>query len=435
MGPLGYMALSVEGPKRRHLNCVMRGSADVAREHLPELLGWIEGLGRVLRERGLDATLRAGRTSTAIGFAGGWERAAKAIAAGTLDLLSVQTERSRATGVRVSLAVMGFTDPLWQGVVRVYLDAEWGGGDSGPTRTPPPAAEAAAPLSEREFVDWCLAGAEASGTAQALLVPHEPPRLVADQTEIERSLLAPLMARAGRHGFGPLALQRFARGAGWGLWLTEQHIAGLGGRDRVAREAPVARVLDRPAGVWLELTDSPWDAPDEALHRLEYFLAPIIPSADQVVAADPPALPPKRPPRVTRADCYPSHAGDPVRPEWLPGRGSAEDDLTLNVHLPRRPAAPAIRAFERLVEAWCADGAEGAFPSDRATDEPGGFHSRTDLEWEAGSSGVVARWSADVGGADIDYARAIVELGRRLAGWTSKYGCPVEAFRVGREAH
>src|SRR5262249_43453199 len=133
------------------------------------------------------------------------------------------------------------------------------------------------PLNEMEFVSLCIELAESSGLPQGLLSQADDPWEV---TIVERHAL--------RQGvfMGPTALTRYVRGAGWGLWLTADLLGGLGGRNRVARDAPVERVIERPTGLWLELTPSPWDMPPQALARIESFLGPVLPSPAQIKDAD-----------------------------------------------------------------------------------------------------------------------------------------------------
>jgi hypothetical protein len=131
----------------------------------------------------------------------------------------------------------------------------------------------------------------------------------------------------------------------------------------VVGEAPVARVVERPAGLWLELTGSPFDVPDEALERLEGFLAPILPTVEQVLEADGEVSRPvpagAGAGRATRADGYADYGGPPVALEWLWNEEGL--DLTFNVHFASRPVGEAERAFLRAVRSWYDAGVRGRY--------------------------------------------------------------------------
>ena len=198
----------------------------------------------------------------------------------------------------------------------------------------------------------------------------------------------------------------------------------------MAREAPVARVVERPAGLWLELTGSPFDVPDEALERLEGFLAPILPTVEQVLEADGEVSRPvpagAGAGRATRADGYADYGGPPVALEWLWNEEGL--DLTFNVHFASRPVGEAERAFLRAVRSWYDAGVRGRYRPRGALRGEGVLHGRTEVDWD----GDVARWRVDVG--DSDGVAAVQELARRLGGWAAKWGCPITVLRVGREA-
>jgi len=267
------------------------------------------------------------------------------------------------------------------------------------------------PLSAPEFVRAAREIVEAAGFSQALLAPFQA-GLDVTYTAAERRV-SPLW-------WGPGGIQRLARGAGWGLWLTEGHLAGLGGRERVVREAPVARAMARPAGVWLELTDSPWDVPVAALAALDAYLAPILPTREQMAAADPPEnWPAVRANRPTERDEYRGYAGPAAPSVWL---SSVELDVAIHVCLAREPSPVERAALERAVLAWYSAGVGGAF-----ADNGAGLHSLDGPEWD----GRVATWSVDVGHAQL--MRGIAELLRRLGAWAETWGCPIEQVRLGYE--
>src|SRR5581483_1356386 len=96
-------------------------------------------------------------------------------------------------------------------------------------------------LAERELADRCREIAERSGLSVGLLLSPEPRR-----GRLTRH--TPLESAASGQGvcFGPRALRRYTWGLGWALWLTDGHLEALGGRARVLRAAPAARVVESP---------------------------------------------------------------------------------------------------------------------------------------------------------------------------------------------
>jgi hypothetical protein len=83
-----------------------------------------------------------------------------------------------------------------------------------------------------------------------------------------------------------MALARYVRGLGWGMWLGDLLVDRLGGHEKLT-EAPVRRVVERSSGVWLQLTDDPLaPVPDEVMERVGALLKPITPSLADVIAID-----------------------------------------------------------------------------------------------------------------------------------------------------
>lgn len=270
-------------------------------------------------------------------------------------------------------------------------------------------------VSETEFIAACRHAAEVSGLAQALLMPLDgvrAPRIWPSDTPLE------LEAHRSGVSFGPAALQRYLRGPGWGLWLTAEHLAGLGGRHYVRTVAPVVRVHERPTGLWLELTDSPWALSDEALDCLEAFLQPVLPTVEQIRAADPPETRQAEPQwTVTAADAYAEYTGPPIQFVWGPVDGV---DVPINIHLGSPPSSEAAAALERAVHSWYSAGAAGWFPG-------GGLHDMRGPDWD----GLTARWMVDMG--HVDAGAALGSLGQRLAGWAHTWGIPIALARAGYE--
>ena len=405
----------------RHLSFELRGG--VASANSGGLLDCMERFAALAADRGYSMELATSRGTSGALTIDGWTRVRAAVLGRSLDWVALSTVRRMHTAgkerSRASVSAQGFVDPLWGGVLRVECSMTWG---TEPGQAPPV-------LSLDEYLEVCRAACAATGMPQGRLVPYGVAGLIGGQTSHERELFhAVVLLGRPSSDYGPAALERFARGSAWALWLTDGHIQRLGGWERVSQDAPAARVERRPGGVWLELTESPWDVPAEALSRLDSFLRPILPTAAELVAADPELpLPSRRPPRVTATDRYRSFTGADVGVEWI---GGEEDGFTVNVHLARRPSAAAVRSLERLAHAWYLEGAEGRFapPLARGVD-PSGFHNQTPPDWD----GRVVRWNVDLGGAQVDVRAATGELGRRLAAWSEKTGCEVKALRIGRE--
>lgn len=158
--------------------------------------------------------------------------------------------------------------------------------------------------------------------------------------------------------------------------------------------------------------------PVRALERLVTFLLPVLPTPERVtVAAAPTARTPGLAGAPPAADEYSDYHGPPISFTWLSVEGL---DLPINVHLTHVPSEEAARALERTIAAWYWAGSRGAFSS-------GGFHSVDGPNW----SDRVVRWSVDTGRTDVE--AALAQLMRRLAGWSARFGCEIEAVQIGYE--
>lgn len=383
----------------------LKGGSHVARANAAKIATWFERIVNLLQSRGFELQLSTGLKTAGPFTAAAWSRALTKLVDGGLESLGVGPKWERFGISGLELAYRGFYERI-SGVpiVEISFATEF-------SERPP--------LTEAEFVDLSLAGAEASGFPQGLLVPArlvkgEAPRFFAGRTQLEYEMMPKVV------DFGPRALEQFARGPGWALWLTGGLIEGLGGRERVIR-APVARVVERPSGLWLEATKSPWDFTEEKAAEIEAYLAPVLPTAEQVLAADAPQPSQVRPANhPTAEDEYRDYAGSPVRREWLPTASEGDVDHTFNVHLAASPSGDGTSALERAVMAWYDAGVEEAFP-------PGGFHYIDGPAWD----GAVARWFVDMGYADA--GAAFSDLARRLGGWSVRWRCPIEVLRIGTE--
>jgi hypothetical protein len=81
--------------------------------------------------------------------------------------------------------------------------------------------------------------------------------------------------------------RRFLRGFYWGNMLSAEHIAALGGVERVLAEAPCAFAEDlstpEDEAVYLQLTPTINVVPDEALLALERYLRPVLPAPAHLI--------------------------------------------------------------------------------------------------------------------------------------------------------
>jgi len=170
------------------------------------------------------------------------------------------------------------------------------------------------------------------------------------------------------------------------------------------REAPVAKVERKPAGLWLELTPSLWDFSEDQLGRLDAYLAPITPIIEKLRSSDP-QWPWPRPPveAPSAADEYADYRGN--------------DTLSINVHLRRTPSKTAAAALDRAVRAWYRSGVEGAYG--------GHFH---DLDGPT-RQGQVVGWTVDM--RSVDVQMAVDDIGRRLAGWAAAWRTSIVTVRFG----
>jgi hypothetical protein len=259
------------------------------------------------------------------------------------------------------------------------------------------------PLSLADFVAFCVDLGETSGLTFGALTRDG---MGFPQAVNEQAFMRGIPV-------GPTAYARYVCRPGWGLWLTDGHLAALGGRAAVRDQAPVHRVLERPAGLWLEPTPSPWEVPPEAVARLVAYLAPLTPSLEQIQAADPAPVDAEEEAEndepLTAADDYRDYAG--ALPDYERLEAGYEDD-PLNVHLGQPPSAEAFAALRRCVDAW-----------DAAT--------RSYSEREGPTvDGLAYRWTGELDWGDTTEE----ELLRRLAGWSAAWSCPIEVVRLGFEA-
>lgn len=267
------------------------------------------------------------------------------------------------------------------------------------------------------FVKLCVQAAITSKVAQGQLTP------IVNSVD-QGALYGKFELLALEHGvrWGPQAFKSYVRGLGWGMWLTAEHIAALGGVVSIRERAPVSRVEEHASGVWLELTDSPWEMPDLLLDRLEAFLLPIIPDARNIARAAA-----KREVSKGRAASKLTTIGNsenvhepfgaaPPRIEWLQTPGS---DIVINIHLAQTLTSQQAESLLEVVANWYADGLVGRFGP--------GFHSILGPTWD----GTIVRWSVDVGFAAVNHA--IEDLATRLGAWVPGTGVRIEAVRIGLE--
>lgn len=402
--------------RKGKLDFVLRGPVTVGRANLVPLASWLEFLARALQGRGHVIQIVTGRPTSGTFTSQAWARTARALTTGALDVVGIATLMRGADDGHVEVLCTGFVNrSRWQDVVEVRLSAVLG---------------ASPVFDEPEFVEHCVNLAEQAGLPQGLAAPYQPPFLSAYETKQEAQIFLQL-APLGIQRYSGQALERFARGTAWGLWLTEKHLNGLGGRERVRSDAPVARVLERPTGLWLELTASPWDISVSALDEFEQFLLPILPSAEQIRLLS--ALEPVDT-TVSEAGWFASTSEQPtsrrenelpVRVEWLT---ADEGDIVINVHLSQEPSPAALAALTRFVEGWYDAGASGRFPpADTPEGETGSFHFLSDMERD----GLVVRWWVDAGAADVE--AAIRDLVQGLSRWAAQWESPITVVRIGQE--
>ncbi|MFN8526491.1 MAG: hypothetical protein U0821_25600 [Chloroflexota bacterium] len=277
------------------------------------------------------------------------------------------------------------------------------------------------PITIDTFRSWCLDLAEASGLPLGYANPYAP-ELAERAPSVDPSfgLHTPSLGEAGTGGFvefGASDVAQFVPRPAWALWLTSGHIEALGGANRIRREAPVAVVIERASGLWLQLTEDPFDIIDGKLRDLAEFLAPVIPSIDQLrgsalrsgagwVAA----------PSFGEADHYLDYTGPAFEfeegvIEWM------DRDRVIHVVLREEPADAARVALERLVDAWCAWtvselGADAECMIEGA------------IGWNPRRLSVMVSMGSDVG-------VVLREFGRRLAGWAARWQISIERWVVG----
>lgn len=269
------------------------------------------------------------------------------------------------------------------------------------------------PIGPDEMTEWLIRFAVSSGMAQGSLHPYP-----GGSDGNSRAV----MTAADQEGvqYTNDALVRYAQGSAWGLWFTDEHIAGLGGSDRITNEAPVARVVLLHGGVWLQLTDSP--SPDfvGAMAALDTFLLPITPTIDQLrelggtISYEPD---PMADIITTAADHYANFKGaavqvvgwDRVREEMevTAFPGAALDDIQR-------------AAIERCLVAWIEHGTVNGYGR-------GTFHGWTSGDWDEDGLHV----PVDSGSQDVNWKRAINDLAKRLAGCANTWSIEKISLRLG----
>jgi hypothetical protein len=207
---------------------------------------------------------------------------------------------------------------------------------------------------------------------------------------------------------------QFVTGEAWALWLTGRLLEGLGGTDRVKREAPVELVIERQTGLWLQLTDDPF-APvsDAVFQRLALYLAPITPTVEQLKATGSPPAGPSI--ELTPDDEYAGTLRAPVPIRWVAPNPS--EIVPIQVVLQTRPRRAQANALERALLAW-----------HRNWSSPVQHAPLHDLEGPVWS-GARAIWELDAGMADVE--QPLHDLARRLAGWAAQWDLDVQEVRLG----
>jgi hypothetical protein len=394
------------------LDFVLRGAAAAAHATAQPVVRWLDELVDTLLARDARLMIVTGRPTSGSLSEEAWERTLRAFVAGQLDSVGVvanaknDSEGENCVAVHCQGLKRGVLHP---DVAEIMFSVEFGDRPL---------------LGVDEYVARCVELAEVSRLAQGLLLPWAPARrLAAGQTRVDE------LAMRARISIGPRALAQFSRGPGWGVWLTDGHVRGLGGRDAL-EHAPVARVVERLGGVWLELTESPFAIPDHALRALESFLAPILPTVDDLRAADQGTQVTQstavsvQPP--SESDAYAEYWGPLVPVTWRANPAGAPE-LVVNVDLHQPPSPDAAAALGRAAKSWCLAGAAGRYRPARANVRSGGFRAISDVTWD----GSTARWYVDPGSADV--AVAVADLARRLGGWMAAWGQRIAAVRLGED--
>lgn len=194
------------------------------------------------------------------------------------------------------------------------------------------------------------------------------------------------------------ALQRYARGAAWGVGLGPELLRYMGGQQSVVASAPcdATPVGD---GVWLQLPGTP---PPKAPHQaaLAKFLSPLLDwSRDERLALDGPAATVTRPPRPRPSRARP-------RVHVVPPVDLRVDDFGtttgINIHLVNPPDETTVANITELIGSWRLAYADPGAKIGIIHD----MHGPT-------VDGVVLRWSIDFG--SVNQHQSIAELAERLA--------------------
>lgn len=376
--------------KLKAIGVTFSGAADEVRGRVEHIHRWLEQYAEVGLQRGWNVTIHTSASQSARVSAKALTRAIdRATNGAPFLLMAIGTDPERPVSTFTWLA----DQPFPPGTTQLSFDGS---------------LEAPAVLNLEEWRELALALATSSMATQGgVSTPAMPEQYRSTMTEMERRAI----------GLGPNGLKRYLRQPHWAVWLTSGHLEVLGGRDRVAREAPVYRALQRGSGLWLELTADPLDIPDATWARWEEYLGPLVPTEEAVRQADPPQ--PRTAPvdRPTVADSYADFVGPALPAKWLP---TGYDSLGIHVHLSRAPSAKAAQALNRAVWAWYEAGAHGGFPG-------GGFHDLVGPWWDPSA----AHWTVDLGFADAEASTN--DLLQRLAGWSATWDTPVRVVQFGIE--
>lgn len=270
------------------------------------------------------------------------------------------------------------------------------------------------PFTPTDFTNWMVRIAEASGMSQGSLHPGHThsdgagdPLYAVDWESMSEVFV----------NYNESSWRHFTRGAAWGLWLTAEHITGLGGLARVRSEAPVWRVEPRGDGVWLQLTEFPNPDFVEHMSALRAYLQPIVPTIDDLIAHGGQLENPAEPPETSEADHYVGFDGRAVKViGWKNVREEMELTVVHAVELDNAQRS----AIERCVVAWVESGTAGAFGK-------GSFHGWTSGEWDGGGYYV----PVDSGAQEVNWKQAINDLARRLGGCANEWAIGALTLRLG----
>ncbi|HEX7166447.1 MAG TPA: hypothetical protein VF230_05645 [Acidimicrobiales bacterium] len=228
------------------------------------------------------------------------------------------------------------------------------------------------------------------------------------------------------------------RGYYWGLLLSEGHLGRLGGRDVVLRDAPCIerRDLTAEAGrelVYLQLTSSIDDIPDEATLALRDFLRPVLAGGQPGrgvpgMATWPYRVFEREPIGDPDGDLGPmAHDQPPLVMAFAPAEFDASvsfddwPDLAMTLVL-AQPAAEVQAGVDAVVGAWTTIGMSGGFGG-------GPIHYVDAVVRDEDDAGnPVLAWHVDMGSAD---AAAVDVLVSAIRGWAGTNGVAIRRFVIG----